>query len=54
MRGFLTASLLVNPMDLTPNYAGVLMGIVNGAGVITEIIAPYTVEVLSPNVSNQF
>lgn len=41
----------VNPLDLSPNYAGVLMAITNGIGAITGIIAPYLVGVLTPNVS---
>lgn len=43
----------VNPLDLSPNYAGVLMAITNGIGAITGIIAPYLVGVLTPNVSSK-
>lgn len=52
MRAFLTAGLFINPMDLSPNYSGALMSLVNGAGSITGIIAPYTVGLLTPNVSD--
>ncbi|XP_014203438.1 sialin-like [Copidosoma floridanum] len=39
----------VNVMDLSPNYCGVLMGIINGIGAIAGILSPYTVGVLTPN-----
>lgn len=52
MRAFLTAGLYINPLDLSPNYSGTLMSLVNGAGAITGIIAPYTVGLLTPNVRN--
>jgi ACS family sodium-dependent inorganic phosphate cotransporter len=41
----------VNALDLSPNYAGTLMAIVNGIGSITGIITPYLVGVLTTNVS---
>lgn len=41
----------VNPLDLSPNYAGSLMAITNGIGAITGIIVPYVVGVMTPNVS---
>lgn len=52
MRAFLTSSLYINPMDLSSNYSGTLMSIVNGAGSIAGIIAPYSVGLLTPNVSD--
>ncbi|GAB0095292.1 putative inorganic phosphate cotransporter [Sergentomyia squamirostris] len=39
----------VNPLDLSPNYAGTLMAITNGIGAITGILAPYVVGVMTPN-----
>ncbi|XP_053691757.1 putative inorganic phosphate cotransporter [Sabethes cyaneus] len=39
----------VNPLDLSPNYAGSLMAVTNGIGAITGIIAPYVVGVMTPN-----
>ncbi|XP_023248638.1 putative inorganic phosphate cotransporter [Copidosoma floridanum] len=39
----------VNVLDLSPNHAGVLMGIQNGVGALAGIAAPYTVGVLTPN-----
>jgi ACS family sodium-dependent inorganic phosphate cotransporter len=41
----------VNALDLSPNYAGTLMAIVNGIGALTGIVTPYLVGVLTPNVS---
>lgn len=40
----------VNPLDLSPNYAGSLMAVTNGIGAITGIAAPVFVGVLTPNV----
>uniref|UniRef100_A0A182MUR7 Major facilitator superfamily (MFS) profile domain-containing protein n=1 Tax=Anopheles culicifacies TaxID=139723 RepID=A0A182MUR7_9DIPT len=39
----------VNTNDLSPNFAGVLMGMVNGIGAITGIITPYLAGLLTPN-----
>ncbi|XP_014223320.1 putative inorganic phosphate cotransporter [Trichogramma pretiosum] len=41
--------LKVNVLDLSPNYAGELMGISNGMGAFMGILAPYVVGVLTPN-----
>lgn len=41
----------VNSLDLSPNYAGVLMGIGNTVSSITGILVPYIVGVATPNVS---
>lgn len=41
----------VNPLDLSPNYAGSLMAVTNGIGALTGIAAPVFVGVLTPNVS---
>lgn len=41
----------VNPLDLSPNYAGTLMALTNGIGAITGIVAPTLVGVMTPNVS---
>jgi len=49
--GFFYPGMKVNSMDLSPNYSGTIMAIVNGIGGITGIITPYLVGVLTPNVS---
>lgn len=40
----------VNPLDLSPNYAGTIMAITNGVGAITGIVGPYIVGVMTTNV----
>ncbi|XP_017300224.1 putative inorganic phosphate cotransporter isoform X3 [Diaphorina citri] len=47
--GFFYPSLKVNALDLSPNYAGTLMAIVNGIGAISGIISPYLIGILVPN-----
>lgn len=52
--GFMGAfypGMKVNALDLSSNYAGTIMAIVNGIGAITGIIAPYLVGLLTPDVS---
>ncbi|XP_063699068.1 putative inorganic phosphate cotransporter isoform X2 [Culicoides brevitarsis] len=39
----------VNPLDLSPNYAGTLMALTNGIGAITGIITPALVGLMTPN-----
>lgn len=51
LMGTYYAGIMVNTLDLSPNYAGVLMAITNGVGVFTGFAAPYIVGVLTPNVS---
>lgn len=41
----------VNPLDLSPNYAGSLMAVTNGIGALTGIAAPTMVGYLTTNVS---
>ena len=38
----------VNHLDIAPRYAGLLMGISNGAGTIPGIIAPYVAGAMTP------
>uniref|UniRef100_A0A8D9FD42 Sialin n=1 Tax=Cacopsylla melanoneura TaxID=428564 RepID=A0A8D9FD42_9HEMI len=47
--GFFSPSLKVNALDLSPNYAGTLMAIVNGIGAISGIVSPYLIGILVPN-----
>ncbi|XP_058801040.1 putative inorganic phosphate cotransporter [Phymastichus coffea] len=42
-------SLMMNPLDLSPKYAGSIMSIGTGIGSIVGIITPYLVGVLVPN-----
>lgn len=41
----------VNPLDLSPNYAGSLMALTNGIGAMTGVAAPSMVGYMTPNVS---
>lgn len=45
------SGLKVNSLDLSPNYAGSLAALTNGAGALTGIIAPVFVGKMTPNVS---
>lgn len=49
--GFFYPSLKVNALDLSPNYAGTLMAIVNGIGAISGAITPMIVGFIATNVS---
>jgi ACS family sodium-dependent inorganic phosphate cotransporter len=51
LMGTFYPGMKVNALDLSPNYAGTLMAIVNGIGAFTGIVTPYLVGVLTPNVS---
>lgn len=39
----------MNALDLSPNYSGTLMALVNGIGAFTGILTPYIVSELTPN-----
>lgn len=43
--------LKVNSLDLSPNYAGSLMALTNGAGALAGVAAPVFVGMMTPNVS---
>jgi fucose permease len=38
----------LNALDLSPNYSGTLMGLVNGLGVFAGMLAPYIIGILTP------
>lgn len=42
----------VNPLDLSPNYAGSLMAVTNGIGALTGVASPVFVGMMTPNVRN--
>lgn len=54
LMGAFYPGMKVNALDLSGNFAGTIMAIVNGIGAITGIIAPYLVGLLTPDVSHQF
>lgn len=50
LMGAVYPGIKVNMLDLSPNYAPVLMAITNGFGAITGMIAPFLVGFLTPDV----
>lgn len=42
----------INSLDLSPNYAGILIGIGGAVTSITGILVPYLIGVATPNVSS--
>lgn len=48
--GFFYSSMKVNVLDLSPNYAGPAMAIVNGVGAVAGIVSPPLIGYLIPNV----
>ncbi|XP_076756868.1 putative inorganic phosphate cotransporter [Xylocopa sonorina] len=49
LMGTFYPGMKVNALDLSPNYSGTLMALVNGIGAITGIVTPYIVGVLTLN-----
>lgn len=49
--GTFYCGMKVNALDLSPNFAGTIMAIVNGIGGLTGIIVPYLIGALTENVS---
>ncbi|XP_058803859.1 sialin-like isoform X2 [Phymastichus coffea] len=47
--GSLYPSILMNPLDLSPRYAGSIMSLGNGIGALVGIVIPYITGVLTPN-----
>lgn len=48
-QGFITCGTIINPMDLSPNYASAISSLTNAAGSITGIAAPSIVGIMTPN-----
>ncbi|XP_076292549.1 putative inorganic phosphate cotransporter isoform X2 [Lasioglossum baleicum] len=49
LMGTFYPGMKVNALDLSPNYSGTLMAVVNGLGALSGIITPYIVGVLTPH-----
>ncbi|EEB15031.1 sialin, putative [Pediculus humanus corporis] len=49
LMGTFYPGMKINALDLSPNFAGTLMAVINGIGGITGIISPLIVAVLAPN-----
>lgn len=53
-QGLNSASLTLNPMDLSPNYAGMLVGVIGTFSCCMGIVVPVAISRLAPNVSLLF
>lgn len=51
--GFFYSSMKLNVIDLSPNYAGPSMSLVNGIGALSGVISPPIIGYLIPNVTFQ-
>lgn len=51
LMGAFVPSLKVNPLDLSPNFAGSVMALVGGIGAISGVFAPYVAGILITDVS---
>ncbi|XP_014215959.1 putative inorganic phosphate cotransporter [Copidosoma floridanum] len=49
LMGCAISSILINALDLGPNYAGTIMGLANGISTLSGIVSPYVVGVITPN-----
>lgn len=47
--GFNAVGLVLNAMDLSPNYAGALTALTQTIGSVAGLLAPYIVGLLTPN-----
>lgn len=52
LMGTFYPGMKVNALDLSPNYSGTLMAVVNGLGAFTGILTPLVVGELTPNSTN--
>lgn len=50
--GFYYGSMKINSLDLSPNYAGSLIALVDGIGSLAGIAAPTFVGFMTPDVRN--
>lgn len=54
LMGIYYSSLKINCLDLSPNYSGTVMALINGIGSISGVISPYLTSYLIPDVSRLF
>ncbi|XP_058803911.1 putative inorganic phosphate cotransporter [Phymastichus coffea] len=47
--GCINPSIMMSPLDLSPNYAGTFMALGNGISSVVGIIVPYIIGILTPN-----
>jgi ACS family sodium-dependent inorganic phosphate cotransporter len=53
LMSFHYTGMKVNALDLSPNYSGTLMALVNGFGVFAGMLAPYIIGILTPEVKRR-
>lgn len=51
-QGLQTSSIMVNPLDLSPNYSGMITGITGAISCCMGVLVPIIIGVLAPNVSH--
>ncbi|KAM3964526.1 putative inorganic phosphate cotransporter [Aphomia sociella] len=49
LMGAYYSGMKINPLDISPNYAGTTTAMVNGIAAISGIISPYLIGLLTPN-----
>lgn len=49
-QGIQTSCLLINPIDISPNYAATLTGLISGTGALMGLFVPVIIGFLTPNV----
>lgn len=51
LMGAYYSGMKINPLDISPNYAGTTTAMVNGIAAISGIVSPYLIGLLTPEVS---
>lgn len=51
-QGLQTSSIMVNPLDLSPNYSGMITGITGAISCCMGVLVPVIIGILAPNVSH--
>jgi MFS transporter, ACS family, solute carrier family 17 (sodium-dependent inorganic phosphate cotransporter), other len=51
LMGAYYSGMKINPLDISPNYAGTTTALVNGIAAVSAIISPYLIGLLTPDVS---
>lgn len=52
--GMYFSHIKINPIDLSPNYAGILMAFSNGIGSLSGVAGPAFAGYMTPNVNRVF
>lgn len=49
LMGAYYSGMKINPLDISPNYAGTTTALVNGTAAVSAIVSPYLIGLLTPN-----